>query len=191
VALRDRLNFDFIRDTVPVASTVRTYNLMEVNPSVPANTVAEFISYAKANPGKINMASSGQGSSPHLFGELFKKMAGVDLVTVNYRGSGPALPDLICGQCQVMFDSVVSSIEHIRAGKLRALAVTSATRVALLPDLPTVGETVPGYDTPTEIIETLNTEINAGLTDPNFKRVSPPWGPKRFPGHRPSSPSSS
>jgi tripartite-type tricarboxylate transporter receptor subunit TctC len=194
VALYDRLNFDFIRDTAPVAGTVRTCNVMEVNPSVPANTVAEFISYAKANPGKINMASSGQGSSPHLYGELFKKMAGVDLVTVNYRGSGPALPDLLGGQCQVMFDSVVSSIEHIRAGKLRPLAVTSATRVALLPDLPTVGETVPGYEatswqgilapknTPTEVIETLNTQINAGLSDPNFKQHLAALGVQAFLG---------
>jgi tripartite-type tricarboxylate transporter receptor subunit TctC len=194
VALYDRLKFDFIRDTVPVAGTARTYNVMEVNPSVPANTVAEFISYAKANPGKVNMASSGQGSSPHLFGELFKKMAGVDLVTVNYRGSGPALPDLLGGQCQVMFDSVVSSIEHIRAGKLRPLAVTSATRVPLLPDLPTVGETVPGYEatswqgivapknTPTEIIEALNTQINAGLSDPNIKQRLVALGVQAFPG---------
>jgi tripartite-type tricarboxylate transporter receptor subunit TctC len=194
VALYDRLKFDFIRDTVPVAGTARTYNVMEVNPSVPANTVAEFISYAKANPGKVNMASSGQGSSPHLFGELFKKMTGVDLVTVNYRGSGPALPDLLGGQCQVMFDSVVSSIEHIRAGKLRPLAVTSATRVPLLPDLPTVGETVPGYEatswqgivapknTPTEIIETLNTQINAGLSDPNIKQRLVALGVQAFPG---------
>jgi tripartite-type tricarboxylate transporter receptor subunit TctC len=193
-ALYDRLNFDFIRDTVPVASTVRTYNVMEVSPSVPANTVAEFIGYAKANPGKINMASAGQGSSPHLYGELFKKMAGVDLVTVHYRGSGPALPDLMGGQCQVMFNPVVSSIEHIRAGKLRALAVTSATRVALLPDLPTVGETVPGYvatswqgivapkNTPTEIIERLNTEINAGLSDPNFRQRLANLGVQAVPG---------
>jgi tripartite-type tricarboxylate transporter receptor subunit TctC len=154
---------------------------MEVHPSVPAETVPEFIAYAKANPGKINMASSGQGSSPHLYGELFKVMAGVDLVTVQYRGSGPALPELLAGQCQVMFDSVVSSIEHIRAGKLRALAVTSATRANILPELPTVGEFVPGYEgsgwqgigapkaTPPQVIEKLNREVNAALADPGFK----------------------
>jgi tripartite-type tricarboxylate transporter receptor subunit TctC len=180
-SLYDNLNFDFIRDIAPVASTVRTFNVMEVNPSVPAKTVSEFITYAKANPGKINMASAGPGSTPHLYGELFKIMTGVDLVTVHYRGTGPALPDLIGGQCQVMFDSVVSSIEHIRSGKLRALAVTSATRAKLLADIPTVGDFVPGYEatgwqgigaprnTPIEIIEKLNTGINVGLDDPNFK----------------------
>ena len=177
----DKLNFDFIHDIAPVASTVRTFNVMEVHPSVPAKTVPEFIAYARANPGKINMASAGIGSTPHLFGELFKTMAGVDLITVHYRGAGPALPDLIGGQVQVMFDSIVSSIEFIRAGKLRALAVTGATRAAVLPDIPTVGEFVSGYeatgwqgigaprDTPTEIIEKLSREINAGLADPNFK----------------------
>jgi tripartite-type tricarboxylate transporter receptor subunit TctC len=179
--LYDKLNFNFIRDIAPVATITRTFNVMEVHPSVPAKTVPEFIAYAKANPGKINMASSGQGSSPHLYGELFKVMAGVDLVTVQYRGSGPALPELLGGQCQVMFDSVVSSIEHIRAGKLRALAVTSATRVNVLPELPAVGEFVPGYEgtgwqgigaprnTPPEIIERLNREVNAALDDPSFK----------------------
>lgn len=177
----DKLDFDFIRDIAPVASTVRTFNVMEVNPSVPAKTVPEFIAYAKANPGKINMASAGIGSTPHLFGELFKTMAGVDLITVHYRGAGPALPDLIGGQVQVMFDSIVSSIELIRAGKLRALAVTGATRANVLPDIPTVGEFVSGYEatgwqgigaprnTPTEIIEKLSRGINAGLADPNFK----------------------
>jgi tripartite-type tricarboxylate transporter receptor subunit TctC len=179
--LYDKLNFNFIRDIAPVATITRTFNVMEVHPSVPAKTVPEFIAYAKANPGKINMASSGQGSSPHLYGELFKVMAGVDLVTVQYRGSGPALPELLGGQCQVMFDSVVSSIEHIRAGKLRALAVTSATRVNVLPELPTVGEFVPGYEgsgwqgigapkgTPPQVIEKLNREVNAALGDPGFK----------------------
>ncbi len=127
------LSFDFIRDIAPVASTVRTYNVMEVHPSIHAKSVPEFIAYAKANPGKINMASAGQGSSPHLYGELFKALAGVDLVTVHYRGSGAALPDLLAGQCQVMFDFVVSSIEHIRSGRLRALAVTNATRTELPP----------------------------------------------------------
>jgi tripartite-type tricarboxylate transporter receptor subunit TctC len=179
--LYDNLNFDFIRDIAPVASVTRSFNVMEVHPSVPARTVPEFIAYAKANPGKINMASSGQGSSPHLYGELFKVMAGVDLVTVQYRGSGPALPELLGGQCQVMFDSVVSSIEHIRAGKLRALAVTGATRVNVLPELPTVGEFVPGYEgsgwqgigapkgTPPEVIEKLNRGVNAALGDPGMR----------------------
>jgi len=175
------LNFDFIRDVAPVASSVRTYNVMIVNPAVPAKTVPEFIAYAKANAGKINMGSAGPGSSPHLYGELFKLMAGVDLVTVHYRGAGPAYPDLLGGQIQVMFDSVVSAIEHIRSGKLRALAVTAATRVDLLPDLPAVSEFVPGYEgtgwqgivtprnTPGEIIGKLNREINSGLADLNFK----------------------
>ena len=176
--LYDNLNFDFIRDIAPVASVTRSFNVMEVHPSVPARTVPEFIAYARANPGKINMASAGQGSSPHLYGELFKIMAGVDLVTVQYRGSGPALPELLGGQCQVMFDSVVSSIEHIRAGKLRALAVTNPTRVNVLPELPTVGEFVPGYEgsgwqgigapkgTPPEVVEKLNRAVNAALGDP-------------------------
>ncbi len=175
------LNFDFIRDIAPVASVVRTFNIMEVNPSVPAKTVPEFIAYAKANPGKINMGTGGPGSSPQVYGELFKRMAGVDLLAVNYRGGGPAISDLLAGQVQVAFDPLVSSIEHIRAGRLRALAVTSTTRSAILPDLPTVAEFVPGFEgigwqgvgapkkTPPEIIEKLNREINAGLADPNLK----------------------
>ena len=137
-AIYQNLNFDFIRDIAPVASTVQTYNVMVVNLSVPSKTVPEFIAYAKANPGKINMGSAGPGSSPHLYGELFKVMAGVDMVTVHYRGDGPAIPELIGGQVQVMFGSVVTWIEQIRAGKVRALAVTSATRTPLLPDLPPV-----------------------------------------------------
>ncbi|HEY3640319.1 MAG TPA: tripartite tricarboxylate transporter substrate binding protein [Xanthobacteraceae bacterium] len=180
-SLYEKLNFDFIRDIAPVAGTVRTANVMEVNPAVRAHSVPEFIAYAKANPGKINMASAGPGSSPHLCGELFKTLAGVDLVTVHYRGSGPALPDLMSGQVQVMFDSIVSSIGHIRAGRLRPLAVTSANRMEALPDLPTVGDFVPGYEaggwqgigaprnTPTEIVTRLNQEIDAGLADPKMK----------------------
>jgi tripartite-type tricarboxylate transporter receptor subunit TctC len=136
--LYEKLNFDLIRDIVPVASIMRTPGVMEVNPSFPAKTVPEFIAYAKANPGKINVASAGPGSAPHLYAELFKMMAGVDLVQIHYRGSGPALPDLIGGQVQAMFDPVVSSIGHIRAGKLRALAVTTVTRSEVLPDIPTV-----------------------------------------------------
>jgi tripartite-type tricarboxylate transporter receptor subunit TctC len=154
---------------------------MEVHPSVAAKTVPEFIAYAKANPGKINMASAGPGSAPHIWGELFKIMAGVDLVQVHYRGSGPALPDLIAGQVQVMFDPVPSSLAHIRAGKLRPLAVTTASRLEVLPDISTIGEFVPGYEasgwtgigapkgTPSDIIEKLNREINAALADPKFK----------------------
>jgi tripartite-type tricarboxylate transporter receptor subunit TctC len=151
-----------------------------VNPSVPANTVPEFIAYAKANPGKINMASAGNGTVPHVAGEMFKVMAGVDLVKVGYRGGGPALIDLLGGQVQVMFEPTLSTIPYIRAGKLRALAVTSATRSPALPDIPTVGEFVPGFEatawfgigapkgTPTEIIDKLNSEVNAGLVNPKI-----------------------
>ena len=179
--LYDNLNFNFIRDIAPVASIMRAQGVMVVNPSVPAKTVPEFIAYAKANPGKINMASAGNGSPPHISGELFKLMAGVNMVHVPYRGGGPALTDLLGGQVQVMFEPDVSSIEYIRAGKLRALAVTTATRSEALPDIPTVGEFVPGYeasgwygvgapkDTPAEIVDKLNREINAGLADPKIK----------------------
>jgi len=171
------LKFDFLRDIAPVAGFIRVPNVMEVNPGVPAQTVAEFISYAKANPGKINMASSGNGTSIHLSGELFKLMTGVDLVHVPYRGSAPALTDLLGGQVQVMFDNMPSSIEHIRAGKLRALGVTTDVRSKALPDIPTVGETVKGYEgsawfgmgvpkgTPKEVIDKLNREINAAFKD--------------------------
>jgi tripartite-type tricarboxylate transporter receptor subunit TctC len=191
-AIYQNLNFDFIRDTAPVASTVRSFNVMVINPAVPANSVAEFIAYAKANPGKINMGSAGPGSSPHLYGELFKTMAGVDMVTVHYRGAGPAFPDLLGGQLQVMFSSVVSSIGHIRAGRVRALAVTAATREALLPDLPPIGETVPGYEgtdwlglvapkgTPTEIIDKLNAETNAALAEPKYKARLADLGAETF-----------
>jgi tripartite-type tricarboxylate transporter receptor subunit TctC len=180
-ALYDNFNFTIVRDIAPVAGNVRTPGVMEVNPFVPAKTVPEFIAYAKANPGKINMATAGSGSASHIYGELFKNMAGVDLIPVAYRGAGPALIDLIGGQVQVMFDSVSSSIEHIRAGKLRPLAVTTATRLDVLPDIPTVGEFVPGYEasswngisaprnTPAEIIDRLNKEINVALADPKMK----------------------
>jgi tripartite-type tricarboxylate transporter receptor subunit TctC len=179
--LYEKLNFNLIRDIAPVASIVRVPNVMEVNPSVPVKTVPEFIAYAKANPGKLNMASAGIGSADHVSGELFKMMAGVDLLHVPYRGSGPALTDLIGGQVQVMFDPTASSIEHIRAGRLRALAVTTVTRVAMLPDIPTVGDFVPGYEastwagvgapsnTPAEIIDKLNKEMNLGLADAKMK----------------------
>ena len=178
--LYNRLNFDFIRDIVPVASIARTPLVMEVHPSVPAKTVPEFIAYAKANPGKINMGSSGTGNVTHVCGELFKMMTGVDMFHVPHRGA-QVLIGLIGGQVQVYFDIMASSIEHIRAGKVRALAVTTATRSAALPDIPTVGESVAGYEasawwgigaprnTPVEIIEKLNTEINAALADPKIK----------------------
>jgi tripartite-type tricarboxylate transporter receptor subunit TctC len=179
--LYDKLNYNFIRDIAPIGSIMRTANVMLVNPSSPAKTVAEFISYAKANPGKINMATAGVGSPPHVYGELFKAMAGVDLISVHYRGGGPGLVDLLGGQVQVMFEGIVSSIGYIRAGKLRALAVTSAHRLDALPDIPTVGEFVPGYEasgwfglgapknTPAPIIDTLNGEIDAELADPTMK----------------------
>jgi tripartite-type tricarboxylate transporter receptor subunit TctC len=178
--LYDNLNFDLIRDIAPVASIMRVPYAMTVNPSVPATTVPEFIAYAKAHPGKINMASGANGSPTHVAGELFKMMAGVDMLSVPYRGDGPALVALLGGQVQVMFAPVPASIAYIQAGKLRALAVTSATRVTVLPDVPTVGEFVPGYEasswqgvaapknTPAEIVEKLNTEINTALGDPTI-----------------------
>ena len=179
--LYERLNFNFIRDIAPVASIATNPLVMEVHPSVAAKTVPEFIAYAKANPGKINMASPGIGTTPHLAGELFKMRAGVDMVHVPYRGGGPALTDLLGGQVQVYFPGTVSSIEYIKTGRLRALAVTAATRSEALPDLPTVGEFVPGYEasnwfgvgapkaTPAAIVEQLNKEINASLADPKLK----------------------
>jgi tripartite-type tricarboxylate transporter receptor subunit TctC len=179
--LYDKLNYDFIRDIAPVAGLIRFPNVMEVNPSVPAKTVPEFIAYAKANPGKINYASSGNGSTIQMSAELFKMMVGVDMVHVPYRGGAPALTDMLAGQVQVMFDNLPTSIEHIRAGKLRPLAITSATRSELLPDVPTVADFVPGYEssawygvgaprgTPAEIIDRLNKEINAILAEPRAK----------------------
>jgi tripartite-type tricarboxylate transporter receptor subunit TctC len=148
-ALYDKLNFNFIRDIAPVASIIRAPIVMAVNPTVPAKTVPEFIAYTKANAGKINMASGGIGTPGHVAGELFKMMAGVDLVHVPYRGVGPALVDLLAGQVQVMFPSMASSIEYVKAGKLRALAMTTATRSEALPDIPTVGEFLPGYEAST------------------------------------------
>jgi tripartite-type tricarboxylate transporter receptor subunit TctC len=180
-SLYEKLNFDFIRDIAPVAGISRAPNVMEVIPAVPAKTVLEFITYAKANPGRINFASSGIGTSVHLSGELFKIMTGVYMVHVPYRGAGPALTDMFGGQVQVMFDSLPSSIEHIRAGKLRALAVTTAARSEALPELPSVGDFVPGYEssqwygigvpknTPHEIVDKLNQEIKAALADPKVK----------------------
>jgi tripartite-type tricarboxylate transporter receptor subunit TctC len=179
--LYEKLNYNFIRDIAPVASIARGTLVMVVNPSFPAKTVPEFISYAQANPGKVNMASGGNGSPPHVTGELFKAMTRVNMTHVPYRGDAPALTDLLGGQVQVLFAGLASSVEFIKAGKLRALAVTTATRSEALADVPTVGEFVPGYEasswfgvgapanTPVEIVEKLNTEINAALADPKIK----------------------
>ena len=175
--LYENLSFNFIRDIAPVASLSRTAGVMEVNPSFGAKTVPEFIAYAKANPRHVMMASAGPGSAPGLYGELFKSMAGVDLATVNYRGSPAAVSDLIAGHVHVMFDPIASSVGYIKAGQLRALGVTTAKRIEILPDVPTIGEFVPGYEasgwtgigvpknTPAEIVGRLNKEINAGLAD--------------------------
>jgi tripartite-type tricarboxylate transporter receptor subunit TctC len=180
-SLYAKLNFNFLRDIAPVAGISRVPNVMTVHPDVPAKTVAEFIAYAKANPGKINMASSGNGTSVHLSGEMFKAMTGVEMQHVPYRGSAPAMTDLIAGQVQVIFDNMPSVLQHIRAGKLRALAVTTAARSSELPDVPTVAETVKDYEasawfgmgapknTPTEIIATLNKAINEILAEPGIK----------------------
>jgi tripartite-type tricarboxylate transporter receptor subunit TctC len=179
--LYEKLNFNFIRDLVPIAGIIRIPDVMVVNPSVPARTVPEFIAYAKANPGKINFASPGVGTTVHLSGELFKMMTGVDMVHVAYKGSAPSLTDLIGGQVQVSFATMPAAIEFVRTGKLRALAVTTATRSAALPDVPTVGEFVPGYEvsswygisarkgTPAEFIDKINKEINAGVADATMK----------------------
>jgi tripartite-type tricarboxylate transporter receptor subunit TctC len=180
-SLYDKLTFNFIRDITPVASVIRGPGVMEVNPAVPAKSIPEFIAYAKANPGKINLASSGLGTVSHVAGELFKIMAGVDMVHVPYRGAAPALTDLISGQVQVMILPIISSIEHIKAGRLRALGVTTASRLDVVPDVPTVAEFLPGYEvsdwtgigvprgTPAEIVDRLNAEINAALADPKIK----------------------
>jgi tripartite-type tricarboxylate transporter receptor subunit TctC len=192
--LYDKLNYNFIRDIAPVASIDRVPNVMEINPSVPAKTVPEFIAYTKANPGKINMASGGNGTSQHVSGELFKMMTGVEMQHVPYRGAGPALNDLLAGQVQIMFDTVSGSIGHITAGKLRPLAVTTAVRSEALPDTPTVGDFVPGYEastfhgigaprhTPTEIIDKLNTEINAVLAESKFMARLADLGATALPG---------
>jgi tripartite-type tricarboxylate transporter receptor subunit TctC len=179
--LYPNLNFNFLRDITPVAGLIRVPNVMVVHPSFPARTVPELIAYAKTNPGKINHASSGVGSANHMTAELFKAMTGVHIVHVPYRGAAPALTDLLAGQVQLSFDTIPSLIEYVRAGKLRALAVSTATRSEALPDVPTLSEFVPGYEssayfgvgvpanTPAEIVHTLNTEINAGLADPKLR----------------------
>jgi tripartite-type tricarboxylate transporter receptor subunit TctC len=188
--LYDKLKFNLARDIAPVAGLIRAPNVMEVHPSVPAKTVPEFIAYAKANPGRINYASAGNGTLLHLGGELFKMMAGIDMVHVPYRGTAAALTDLLGGQVQMMCDNISTSIEHIRVGKLRALAVTTASRSELLPELPTVGDFLPGFEqsaffgvgapirTPVEIIDKLNAEINAGVADARVKaRLAQVAGP--------------
>ncbi len=179
--LYKELSFNVIRDIAPVAGIVRTPNVMEVTPSFPAKTVAEFIAYCKANPGKINMASSGRGTSVHLSGELFKSMTGCQMLHVPYKGAGPALTDLMGGQVDVIFDNLPSSVGHIKGGKIRALAVTSAERDPSLPEVPTVAETVPGYEatawfgigmpkgTPKDVIEKVNAEVNRALADPKMR----------------------
>jgi tripartite-type tricarboxylate transporter receptor subunit TctC len=181
-SLYTNLKFNFIRDIAPVASFNRVPNVMTVNKEVPAKTVAEFIAYAKANPGKINMASSGNGTSVHLSGEMFMVMSDTKMQHVPYRGAAPAITDLLGGQVQIIFDNMPSIIEHVRSGSLRALAVTTAVRSPQLPDVPTVAETVPGYEasalfgmgapkkTPPEIIEKLNKEINAVLAEPELRK---------------------
>jgi tripartite-type tricarboxylate transporter receptor subunit TctC len=192
--LYKELKFNFIRDIAPVAGLVRTPNVMEVTPSFPAKTVQEFIDYCKANPGKINMASSGSGTSVHLSGELFKTMTGCDMTHVPYKGAGPALIDLIGGQVHVIFDNLPSSAGHIRSGRIRALAVTSAEREPSMPQLPTVAETVPGYEatawfgigmpkgTPREIIDKVNAAVNRALADPKLRERLAELGGKPIPG---------
>ena len=191
--LYDNLGFNFLQDIVPIAGVRRSGGVLEVNPGFPARTVADFISYAKANPGKVTVATAGPGSAPHLFAELFKMMTGVVLVTVNYHGSGPALPDVIGGQVHSMFDVVSSSIGHIRTGRLRPLGVTTAARLDVLPDVPPIGDFVPGYEaiswdgigapagTPTEIVKIINEAVNAALVDATFKTRLANLGVEPFP----------
>ena len=179
--LFEKLTYNFIADIVPVAGIIRVPLVMQVNPSVPAKTVPEFIAYARTNPGKVNMASAGIGSTPHVAGELFKMMTGLDMLHVPYRGGAQAITDLLGGQVQVMFEPLAGPLEHLRSGRLRALAVTTTTRSAALPDVPTVAEFVPGYEasswygigvpkgTPADIVEKLNREVNASLDDPRMK----------------------
>ena len=192
--LYDKLNFNFLRDIAPIAGIIRFPNVVVVHPSVPVKTIPELITYAKANPGKLNMASSGNGSTIHMSGELFKMMTGVNLVHVPYRGGALALTDMIGGQVQVMFDNIPTSAEHVKSGKLRGLAVTGTARSEVLPELPTVAEFIPGYeasawygigaprDTPPEIIEKLNREVNATLADPKAKARFTELGATLLPG---------
>jgi tripartite-type tricarboxylate transporter receptor subunit TctC len=193
-ALYDNLRFDFVRDIVPVAGIARDFFLVAVNPALPANTLPELIAYARANPGKIYMGSAGIGSGNHLFGEMFKSATGVNLVHVPYRGAGPALVDLLGGRMQVMFAPLSIAVEHVRAGRLRALAVMTATRLPQLPDLPAVAEFVPGFEasfwaglgaprhTPAAIVDRLNREVNAALADPAIKARLEAHGAEGMPG---------
>ena len=192
--LFEKLNFNFVRDTAPIASIVRVPQVMQVNPSLPVQSVPEFIAYAKANPGRIAMGSGGNGSPAHVIGEYFKLMTGTDLTHVPYRGAAPAVTDLLAGQIQVAFTEMATSLGHIRAGKLRALAVTTASRTEALPDIPTLAEFIPGFeasqcvglvapkDTPRTIVEKLNTEINAALADPRIKARFADLGGMVLPG---------
>ena len=192
-SLYNNLNYDFARDLTPVGAVSRETEVMVVNPSFPAKTAPEFISYAKANPGKINMASPGIGTAPHMAGELFKYMTGIEMTHVAYRGSAPAITDLLGGQVQVYFAPLSTSIEYVRTGKLRALGVTTAARVAALPDVPPLGDFVPGYETstwygigapkktPAEIVDRLNKEINMGLADPSMTARLAALGSSAFP----------
>jgi tripartite-type tricarboxylate transporter receptor subunit TctC len=192
--LYDKLNFDFLRDTEPVAGIIRFPNVVVVNPSLPIHSIPELIAYAKANPGKLNMASSGNGSTIHMSGELFKMLTGINMVHVPYRGGAPALTDLIAGQVQVMFDNIPTCAEHVKSGKLRGLAVTSTTRSEVLPDLPVVADFLPGYEasawygiaapkgTPPEIIERLNKAVNEVLADPKAKARFAELGAFLLPG---------
>jgi tripartite-type tricarboxylate transporter receptor subunit TctC len=193
-SLYEKLNFNFLRDTVPVAGIIRVPMVILLNPQVPATTVPEFIAYAKANPGKLNMASAGNGSAPHMAGELFKMVAGVNLIHIPYRGQGPALTDLLGGDVQVLFATAPGTSDYIKTGRLRALAVTSALRAEVLPELPTVADFVPGYEasqwyglsapknTPAEIIARLNREINAGIAEPAMKARLAAIGGEPLPG---------
>ncbi len=192
--LYDNLNFNFLRDIEPVAGIIRFPNVVVVNPSLPIKSIPELIAYAKANPGKLNMASSGNGSTIHMSGELFKMLTGINMVHVPYRGGAPALTDLIAGQVHVMFDNIPTCAEHVKSGKLRGLAVTSTTRSPVLPDLPTVADFLPGYEasawygfaapknTPTEVIDRLNKETNAVLADPTAKARFADLGAFLIPG---------
>src|SRR4051812_25371474 len=192
--LYEQLNHNFIRDIAPVGGLIRFANVVVVNPSIPIKTIPELIAYAKANPGKLNMASSGNGSTIHMSGELFKMMTGIDMVHVPYRGGAPALTDLISGQVQVMFDNIPTCAEHVKSGKLRGLAVTSTTRSEVLPDLPTVADFLPGYEasawygfvapknTPAEVIDTLNKATNAALAEPVAKKRFAELGAILLPG---------
>jgi tripartite-type tricarboxylate transporter receptor subunit TctC len=193
-SLYDNLKFNFMRDIAPVAGVIRVPMVVLVHPSVPAQTIAEFIAYAKANPGKVNMASAGSGSAPHMAGELFKMMTGVDMVHVPYRGQGPAMTDLLGGQVQILFAAAPGTADYVKTGKLRALAVTTASRMPDLPEVPTVGDSVAGYEasqwygfaapknTPTEIVDKLNKEINVAIADPGMKARLAAIGGETMPG---------